>query len=322
MKRDSRPLISIVVIGLNEENLIEESLSAVLNSKLQTCNIEILYVDSGSTDRSFEIAQSIPQVKALKLNSSSPSAAKARNFGAKIAKGDFIQFVDGDSILHEMWLQTAYDYLFNKTKFVCVFGELIERHPEANLYTKLCMYDWYIPPGEYRLCGGNAFWRKSFLDDVGFFDETLFAGEEPDLCYRVRQNGGRIFCLDAPMVKHDLEMNTFHQYWKRGVTSGKAYAAIGLRYRHSKEKLWFKEMLRNFIEPMMWLIIFGLVTYIFSVEFGLIVLCLIFLLRAFIIAIKNQRRIPKLIDGILYGLHLQFVRIPTFLGELKFLINS
>ncbi len=322
MKRDSRPLISIVVIGLNEGNLLEESLSAILNSKLQTCEIEILYVDSGSTDRSFEIAQSMPQVKALKLNSSSPSAAKARNFGAKIAKGDFIQFVDGDSILYEMWLQTAYAHLCNNTKVACVFGELIESHPEANLYTKLCMYDWYIPPGEYRLCGGNAFWRKSFLDDVGFFDETLFAGEEPDLCYRVRQSGGRIFCLDAPMVKHDLEMNTFQQYWKRGVTSGKAYAAVGLRYRHTKEKLWFKEMLRNIIEPMMWLIIFSLVSYIFSVEFGLIVLCLIFLLRAFIIAIKNLKRIPKLIDGLLYGLHLQFVRIPTFFGELKFLINS
>jgi len=51
-------------------------------------------------------------------------------------------------------------------------------------------------------------------------------------------------------------MNSFNEYWQRGVVNGKAYAAVGLRYRKYKEKLWFKEMLRDFFKPIMWSFIF------------------------------------------------------------------
>lgn len=312
-----KPLISVIVIGLNEENLLSRSLQSVLASQLQSCDLEVIYVDSGSIDNSFNIAQSFHQVTALNLDNPKPSAAKARNFGVKKAKGDFIQFLDGDSILHENWLQTAYAHICNNDDVACVFGGLIESHPEANIYTHVCTFDWYIPPGEYRFCGGNSFWRKSFLDSAGYFDETLSAGEEPDLCYRVRQLGGRILCIDAPMVEHDLEMNTFQQYWQRGMTNGKAYAVIGLRYRHSKEKLWFKEMLRNFVEPLTWLIIIVSASYFFSFGIALIILCSLWFLRAVKIALNNKKRIHKLTDGLLYGFHLQFIRLPTFWGQLK-----
>jgi glycosyltransferase involved in cell wall biosynthesis len=324
MNPDSRSLISVVVIGLNEERLLQDSLESVLNLRTKNCDIEIIYVDSGSIDHSFEIAESIPQVTALQLNNPNPTAAKARNFGASKAKGDFIQFVDGDSILHEDWLQTAYDFLCNHRKVACVFGELTESRPEANIYTKVCKFDWYVPSGEARYCGGNALWRKSSLDAEGGegFDEALSAGEEPDLCYRIRQNGEKIFFLSIPMANHDLEMNTFSQYWSRAVTNGKAYAAVGLRYRHNKEKLWFKEMIRNFIEPVLWLSFFILVSYFSSITFGFLAIGLVLFLRSFKIASNNRERIPKLKDGLLYGFHLLFMRIPTSWGQLKYLLNK
>jgi GT2 family glycosyltransferase len=218
-------------------------------------------------------------------------------------------------------LQTAYTHICNKEDVACVFGELVESHPEANLYTHLCTFDWHIPPGEYRFCGGNSFWRKSFLDNAGYFDETLLAGEEPDLCYRVRHLGGHILRIDASMVEHDLEMNTFQQYWQRGMASGKAYAAIGLRYRNSKEKLWLKEMLRNFVEPLIWLIIIVSATCFFSFGIALAILCSFWLLRGIKIALSNKKRITKWTDGLLYGFHLQFIRLPTFWGQLKTCTN-
>jgi len=319
MNEKCKPLVSVVIIGLNEEKLLGNSLAAVIGSKINDFDIEIIYVDSGSIDRSLDIANSFSQVTSYKLSCEDVSAAKARNLGAKQAKGTFIQFVDGDSELDANWLTFAYRHLSQHSNTACVFGALEESHPESNIYTKVCSFDWYIPPGEYRLCGGNAFWRKSYLEDANFFDETLSAGEEPDLCYRVRQLGGRIFCIDAPMVKHDLEMNSFVEYWQRGVINGKAYAAIGLRYRNHKEKLWFKEMLRNFLEPLMWLSILCVVTYLVTFSFAVVILCLLWLFRAVKIAISSKKKIPKITDGILYGFHIQFIRLASFWGQLKFL---
>lgn len=317
-QKQAKPLISVVVIGLNEESLLEHSLRSIVASQIQNCDIEIIYVDSGSTDTSLKIANSFSQVTTYELNSSDPSAAKARNLGVKQANGNFIQFVDGDSCLDKNWLESAYSYISRNDTIACVFGTLVESNPESNIYTKVCSFDWYISPGEYRLCGGNAFWRKRVLDTANYFDETLSAGEEPDLCYRIRQTGSQIICIDAPMVKHDLEMNTFQEYWNRGVTNGKAYVAIGLRYRHHEEKLWFKEMLRNFLEPLIWSFLFIATSYFYSFWYALILICSIWLTRAIRISLLNKKRIPKLIDGILYGFHIQFMRLASFWGQLKF----
>lgn len=311
------PLVSVIVIGLNEENLLPKSLQSVFDSVIIDFNIEVIYVDSNSVDNSLNIADSFEKVNAYVLDCDNPSAAKARNFGLKKAKGEFVQFLDGDSILNCHWLQTAYSEICKNEDLACVFGSLVERCPETSIYNKVCAYDWHIAQGEYRLCGGNAFWRKSVLDEVGYFDEVLSAGEEPDLCYRVRQTGRRIFCLGATMAQHDLEMNSFKQYWHRGIVNGRAYATIALRYRHTEEKLWFKEMIKNFIEPVAWIVLFTVAFYLISFGYAVLFVFLFWILRAVKIALSNMTRIPNFVDGVLYGLHLQLIRVPTFSGQLK-----
>lgn len=313
-------LISVVVIGLNEE----ERLASALQSAILDCPagyaIELIYVDSGSQDRSVEIASQTPGVEVVHLNDPYPSAAKARNVGLKRVHADYVQLLDGDSVLQSGWLSAAAEFLDQHPDIACVFGHCIEMYPEKSVYMRVCGLDWHVAPGEYRLSGGNAMWRRSVIEQVGFFDDSLRFGEEPDLCYRVRQQGGRIYCIDLPMVKHDLGMTRFAQYWRRALNSGKAYARVALRYWRNSEKLWAYETLRNFIEPSLWLVMFFLVTWFTGPWIGLAALICWWTLRGLIIAIKVRQRSRSWADALLYGLHVQFIRLPIVIGQIKALL--
>jgi len=307
--------ISIVVIGLNEEKRLKDCLASAVLSVVDGYDYEIIYVDSGSTDRSVEIANSYPAVKVVDLNDSHPSAAKARNLGVSMTTGDFIQFIDGDSALDKDWLRKALPTLNSDESIGAVFGSIEEVGDKKSIYMKACQFDWYTPPGDYRLCGGNALWRRSVFEKVGLFDGELIAGEEPDLCFRVRQQGYRLVCLDLPMVKHDLDMNNFKDYWNRSVRSGIAYATIAMRFRKTDEKLWLNEMFRNFIDPFVWLLI--LLSGVFYAWFPAFVLLLIFLVyRIGKVVIKTRSRSDSLLDVLLYALHTQFSRIPLAYGQI------
>lgn len=315
-------LFSAVVIGLNEEARLGSALRSVIDTCPEGWSPEVLYVDSGSTDQSVVIASGIPGVEVIHLNATHPSAAKARNAGLKRAGGEYVQLLDGDSVLQPGWQSVAIDYLSQHPDVDCVFGRCIEMHPEQSIYMRVCGLDWHVRPGEYRLSGGNAMWRRSVFDRVGVFDEQLRLGEEPDLCYRVRQQGGRIFCIDVPMVKHDLGMKTFAQYWQRAVNSGKAYASVAARYWRNPEKLWLYETLRNFAEPLIWILVLGFGVVIGGAASGLLALTGWWLLRGLRTAIKTRSRAASWIDAMLYGLHAQFIRLPIVIGQVKALLTG
>lgn len=314
--------LSAVVIGLNEA----ERLAAALRSVLETCPDgrlrELVYVDSGSRDRSVEIASGIDGVRVLLLDSPTPSAAKARNLGLRNVGGKYVQLLDGDSVLQPGWLEKAEDFLDANPDVACVFGQLLEMHPEQSIYMRVCGLDWHVPPGEYRLCGGNAMWRREVLEAAGYFDEDFPFGEEPDLCYRVRQKGWRIRCIDAPMVKHDLGMTHFGQYWRRAENSGKAYVRVAARYWRQPEKLWLYESVRNFVEPALWVSILAAGTWLVSLGFGLVAVAAWAALRATRTALRMRGRVKGWQDALLYGFHTQLIRLPVAVGQIKALLFS
>ena len=322
MSCDSQRLLSVIVIGLNEQDRLKDSLEAVIAHKPKGYDLEMLYVDSGSTDRSVEIASAIPGVEVLHLNGGRPSAARARNVGLHRAKGEFVQLVDGDSVIQDGWLDKALSVLKLQPEVSCVFGRCIEMYPDQSIYMKVCGLDWHIPPGERRTCGGNSMWRMSVIAENGFFDEDLRVGEEPDLCYRVRHQGGRILCIDAPMVTHDLGMYRFRQYWDRAVNSGKGCALIAPRFWRNPEKLWFREMILNFAEPIAWLAIL-LVGWRLLGGGGAAALILAWwLIRTSQIAFTVRDRKLGLGNALMYGMHCQFVRLPAAIGQLKTFLGS
>ena len=104
--------------------------------------------------------------------------------------------------------------------------------------------DWISVAGPADYCGGDAMVRRSLLEEVGGYDEHLMAGEEPEMCRRIRALGYTIMHVDRAMTSHDLGLKRFSQYWRRAVRTGYAYAEVSDRFRGTESPLWDREARR------------------------------------------------------------------------------
>ena len=109
-----------------------------------------------------------------------------------------------------------------KASAVC--GRRRERFPRASIYNTLCDIEWNTPIGKARACGGDALIRAKAFQQVIGYNPTIIAGEEPEMCVRLRAAGWEIWRIDAEMTLHDAAMTKFSQWWKRALRSGHAYA--------------------------------------------------------------------------------------------------
>ena len=320
--------VSIVIIGLNVAGYIEECIKSIRISEYPDELIEIIYVDGGSSDASVLIAGSFKGIKIIELKDPHPTPGKGRNAGYKAAHHSLIQFLDADTTLELEWLKTAVQYIKDDTGAVC--GRVIEKYPEKNRYHLIGNIEWNISAGkgEYgfsegpcKTFGGIVLIRKHILETVNGYDESLVAGEDPDISYRVRQEGYKIYKLNAGMVHHDINMNTFRQYFKRAFRSGHAYAEIALRYITQKEKYFARQFFRIVISAMLPFLVLlsGIATNRTLV--GLVVALLLIFRPLIKILLLKKRYKLVLSKALLYGLHLSFTVYPQFLGVLRYLFS-
>jgi glycosyltransferase involved in cell wall biosynthesis len=237
--------VGFVVIGRNEG----ERLVRCLDSLGRAGAVEIVYVDSASTDKSVEEAEA-RQARVVRLDLSRPfTAGRARNegFEALVARApqlQFVQFVDGDCELVPEWLPSALAFMGDRPDVAVACGRRQERNPGASRYNKLCDMEWNTPIGEANACGGDSLVRAAAFREVGGFSNQLIAGEEPELCHRLRARGGKIWRLDLPMTLHDAAMYRFGQWWMRGVRSGFGYAQVWTATRAGAQPLYGLEIRR------------------------------------------------------------------------------
>jgi GT2 family glycosyltransferase len=239
--------IGFVVIGRNEGERLRRCLGSV---PVQASGV--VYVDSASTDGSRETACSLG-ADVVALESDRPfTAARARNAGfrrlRRMAPGAaYVQFIDGDAELCAGWAAAARRFLDAHPEVAVVAGRRRERYPERSVYNLLCDIEWDRPAGETSECGGDAMIRTAALEAVGGFRETLIAGEEPDLCARLRAAGWSVWRLPGDMTLHDANMTRFAQWWRRAYRSGHAFAEGAYLHRREPVRHWAKESRRAWI---------------------------------------------------------------------------
>lgn len=212
--------VAVVAIGRNEG----ERLGRCLES-LRAEGVPVVYVDSGSTDGSAARARGAG-VAVVELDPARPfSAARARNEGFERATAEhpglsYVMFVDGDCEVVAGWLVRARVELEARPELAAVCGRRRELHPERSVYNRLADLEWDTPVGLVDACGGDAMFRAADFRAVGGFDPTAKAGEEPELCQRLRQAGRRVARVDAEMTRHDLNMTRFSEWWRRQTRVG------------------------------------------------------------------------------------------------------
>jgi GT2 family glycosyltransferase len=235
--------IGAVIIGRNEGARLVACLAS-FPAKVRP----LVYVDSGSTDGSVAAARAAgAEVVALDMNQPF-TAARARNAGfdrlMALGGAEFVQFVDGDCVVQPGWLPTAAAFLQANPDAGVVCGRRREMRPEASVWNRLCDAEWDTPIGPAKFCGGDALMRAAAVTAVGGYNPTLIAGEEPELCVRLRAARWQVWRIDQEMTLHDAAMTKVGQWWKRTRRGGHAFAEGAALHGAPPERHWVEETRR------------------------------------------------------------------------------
>lgn len=313
------PRLGIVAIGRNEGDRLKVCLRSALSH-----GVPIVYVDSGSTDDSVAFAASIG-VTVVDLDLSIPfTAARARNAGAErlfqlYPDLEFVQFIDGDCEFMAGWLDAAVAAFDRQSEAVVMVGRLRERFPDRTLYNQLCDLEWGgdRPAGEVTECGGIAMMRRGAFQAVGGFNPDLIAGEEPELCCRLRLAGGKIFRLRQEMAWHDANMQRFGQWWKRAFRSGHAYGEGAWIHGRSPLRHWVKES-RSIRIFGLGLPIVALGTAPVTWGLSLVIALAIYFLQMLRVYQHCYPAQMSRRNAMLYAFFCILAKIPQALGQLRF----
>ncbi len=290
-------MISFIIIGKNEEKNIARCIDSVYNawnyckSRNRFFDFEIVYVDSDSTDKTVEIANSYKEVRSFKIIGPS-NAANGRNIGALEAKGKWLFFLDGDMQLNAEFLYKYWDES-NPAQEPFMFGEWIDvidgvegLRPMSPIYP------------------GGCFLILKSLWDKYQMDNRLTTGEEADMALRMLVDKHEFERKAFPMIKH-FTVSYVHpsRIWKRIFNKSIFY---------SKSVTYRKHIFNKYMYPLLWrndktilLLIFSVITLIFSPAIGLAGF-VAYLVLTFYRSIKNKKYIS------VFSMMLQYIVIDIF----------
>ena len=333
-----RVKVGVVVIGRNEGERLKRCLASILAQHQGP----VVYVDSGSSDGSVEHARSVG-VEVVDLDMTQPfTMARGRNAGLNYLiehypACEFVQFVDGDCEVAAGWIDQGIRFLKANDRYALVCGNICERRPEASLYNNLMNMELQGPAGDIEACGGIALYRVGVFPNIGMFNEMMIAGEEGDLCLRLRQSGSKLMKLDIPMANHDADMRRFVQWWCRSVRCGHAYAhgfdlhrqAPEQHKEHYKKRQVFSSIAYGFCFPVLLLLLVSVLLTQPLSQFPLIFVftAILFVLSLYIRLIEKCVK-SRLVLGNsqsqawLYGAFIALGKLPEAQGVAKYYINK
>ncbi|CAN7284386.1 glycosyltransferase family 2 protein [Caulobacter sp. LjRoot300] len=220
--------LTIGVKALNEEQRIAEALTSALRAA-EPFGGEVVLADSGSTDRTLEIASTLP-VRIVQLaDPSERSCGAGAQLAFQQADGDYFYLLDGDMVLDPGFLPAAIAHLEANPDLAAVGGLVREMNVEGHEFqirASAVNNDRNWRPGLVdRLdCGG--LYRVAAVRQVGHFaDRNLHAFEEFELAARLSAQGWKLARIDHPAVDHyGHQTEGYRMLWRR-LKSGYAGAA-------------------------------------------------------------------------------------------------
>jgi len=211
---------SIIIPCFNEQEHIGKCLESVLNQSVPSSSVEIIVVDNGSTDNSVEIARKYTEHVFIKTE---VNVGAVRNYGAENATGEILVFIDGDCTMDQDWLQRVETELKDTdSKLVLGGGYLL---PPGSRWIERC---WLLETSEgnslpKELVGGCIVIKNSFFKALGGFNEAMQSGEDSELSYRIKRNGGKIRITRSLNITHWGNAKTQKGFIKRQIWHAQSY---------------------------------------------------------------------------------------------------
>lgn len=312
------PSISCVVIGLNCERTIADCLESIKDSSYSNMT-EIIYVDGGSKDRSVEIAKLTKGVQVVELKLEHPTPGKGRNAGWRKVEGEWVHFFDSDVVVYRNWILEAVKHIDEKTG--AVFGWRKEIHPRKNWLHFIADFEWAKPIRDAKFFGGDVLIRRQILEETGGYNESLIAGEDPELSVRIRNNEWKIRGVNSLTCYHDINMDSMRQYFRRSFRSGYGYADAGIKMLKAKEIAWVLKTVKICIKAVLVLFLATFSLFAKSCIGGLLTLILFFspMIKIFYFQKKFNIRLSR---ALLYAIHCSIILWPQFFGVTNYFFKQ
>ncbi|QAY77487.1 glycosyltransferase [Sphingosinicella sp. BN140058] len=279
--------VTIGIKALNEEKRIADALASAV-AAVAPFGGEVVLADSGSTDRTIEIARQFP-VRIVQLaNPAERCCGAGAQLAFQSAKGEYFYLLDGDMVIDPGFLPAGIAYLEENKDVAAVGGHVRERNTQGHEFqirANTVANDRNWSPGIVdRLdCGG--LYRTSAVREAGWFaDRNLHAFEEFELASRLQARGWKLARIDVPAIDHFGHTEDGYHLLLRRIRSGYSGApgevlrgAIGRS--HLPIVLRRLGHVRNGLAVMAWwlLLLVALVTWHPFVLLGLILVPLAFL---------------------------------------------
>lgn len=240
-------VISVVIRTFNESKHLDHLLTSVRNQNVGSHEVETIIVDSGSTDRTLEIAQS-HVARILHIAKSEFTFGRSLNVGCADARGGALVFVSGHCIpAHEQWLANLVQPLL-EGRAVYAYGKQIgnddSHFSERQLFRKYFPNESQIPQKGFFANNANsaimtATWRELR------FDEQLTGLEDMDMAKRIVARGQHVaYCADAPVYHlHDESWRQIRWRYER--------EAVALQQIIPEIHLTFGDFLRFFTSAVL-----------------------------------------------------------------------
>ena len=211
------PKISVIIPVYNVEKFLRECLDSVVNQTMK--DIEIICINDGSTDGSLDILKeyATKDDRIIVVNQTNGFAGSARNSGLKIARGEYIQFVDSDDYLELNACETAYKYALQYKADVVVWG--YKNFPEqvGNVKNKrytlkhkgVNVFLGGLRSGRY-LCR-DMIWNKLYRHKIikgCYFSEWIRCGGDQHFNFRVDKKINTLVQIPEQLYNYRLNLNS------------------------------------------------------------------------------------------------------------------
>jgi GT2 family glycosyltransferase len=249
----SLPKISVVVCTYNGSRTIEQCLVGLL--KLDYPDFEIIVIDDGSSDSTASIVSKYP-VRMIQTTNQGLSAA--RNRGMMEAKGEIIAYIDDDAYPDPHWLSYV-AIAFDETTLASIGGPNLV--PSEDGFIAQCVAHAAGGPIHVLLSdkeaehipGCNMAFRKDALKSIGGFDPQFrIAGDDVDLCWRLKNAGYTIGFHPSALVWHHRR-NSIRAYYRQQRGYGKAEVLLARKwpekYNAAGHVSWAGRVYRNGFLP-------------------------------------------------------------------------
>lgn len=201
------PLVSIVTPSFNQGCFIEETIKSVLNQSYK--NIEYCVFDGGSTDNSVQILEKYSD-QLFFVSESDDGQTDAINKGLKMAKGEYLCYLNSDDTLEPFAVSKIVDFLEKNSDVDVVYGKADYIDKEGNHLNPYETFDWDLEKfkGHCFICQPATMWRRSTIKKWGYFNENLHYVMDYEYWLRIAANGGKLVYLPILLANSRLYEET------------------------------------------------------------------------------------------------------------------